>query len=265
MSDAGEVWRHRTVQAREPGQWDDLWRPDSWRQVPEQPQHRTLALVAVVGLLVYANVIVNEVLDPAWYVPFNVAVMGTCVFVVRATGATWISLGLRTDRVARGVRVGLAFGAVAVLAVVAASLLPVFDEAFADERVTEGSFGLALYHSLIRIPVGTALYEEVIFRGVLFGVLSRRFSFLSAALVSSVLFGLWHVLPTIDTTRTNPAADLFGADVVTVVLGVAATTVIGLAFVWLRGFGRSIATPVIVHLAFNSTAVVVAAVMADLS
>ncbi|MGI9667673.1 MAG: CPBP family intramembrane glutamic endopeptidase [Acidimicrobiia bacterium] len=265
MSEASRLWPHALVPVRDESEWDDLWRPQRWASEPAAPHEHTLVLASLLAVLVYANLIVNEVLAPPWYVPFNVAVMAIGVFIARAAGVTWISIGFRTDRLARGVGLGMVFGAVAALAIIALALVPAFDEVFADERVTDRSFALTTYHAFIRIPLGTALYEEVMFRGLLFGILARRYSFLTAALGSSVLFGLWHVLPTIDTTQTNPAADLFGADFVTVLLGVAATTVAGLVFVWLRGFGRSIATPVIVHLAFNSTAVLVAALMVDVT
>ena len=53
----------------------------------------------------------------------------------------------------------------------------------------------AAYDVAIRIPLGTALPEELIFRGALFAVLSRSRDRLTAALISSMLFGFWHLGP----------------------------------------------------------------------
>ena len=114
-----------------------------------------------------------------------------------------------------------------------------------------------LYQVLLRIPIGTALFEELAFRGVLFGMLARRGSIRGAAVGSSLLFGLWHVAPTLAALDTNAAGDLGkGSFTMAAVVtgGVAATALAGMGFVWLRLRGGSLVTPVVVHAAFNCTA-----------
>ena len=37
------------------------------------------------------------------------------------------------------------------------------------------------------------IYEEIIFRGVVFGLLLRHYSLIKAIIFSSLLFGLWHL------------------------------------------------------------------------
>lgn len=59
-----------------------------------------------------------------------------------------------------------------------------------------------------RIPRGTALGEEAMFRGALLGLFLRRHTRPTAVLASSTRFGLWHVLPTLDTLDANPAGVL---------------------------------------------------------
>ena len=44
--------------------------------------------------------------------------------------------------------------------------MPVFNDLYHDKRVGR-AFGRVLYQALVRIPLGTALLEEVAFRGVL--------------------------------------------------------------------------------------------------
>ena len=48
-----------------------------------------------------------------------------------------------------------------------AAALPWTRKGFADARTAEMGVGMFLYHAFLRIPVGTALMEEVAFRGVL--------------------------------------------------------------------------------------------------
>ena len=65
--------------------------------------------------------------------------------------------------------------------------------------------GEALFRGLVEIPIGTAVYEEVVFRGVILGLALRRLPPLPATLVTSALFGLWHVLPSLRDREHNPA------------------------------------------------------------
>lgn len=61
----------------------------------------------------------------------------------------------------------------------------------------------ALLSALVVIPVGTVLLEEVAFRSVLWGMLSRHMTTWRVLLVSSALFGLWHVLPSLHLASAN--------------------------------------------------------------
>ena len=70
--------------------------------------------------------------------------------------------------------------------------LPATSALFLDGRAA-GPLGAALFAALVRIPLGTAVLEEVAFRGVLPGLVGG--GWWRATLVSSGLFGLWHVLP----------------------------------------------------------------------
>ena len=251
--------------ARSAQTWDDLWRPSMWRVPPDHPQDPGLALIAILALVLYANVIVNEVLAPPWYVPFNIALLVIVLLLARGAGATWTALGMRTDRLARGTVVGLVLGGAVVIVIVGAALLPAARDGFRDVRIIEGSTWLTMYHALFRVPLGTALYEEVLFRGVVFGLLARRWSALSAAVWSSLLFGLWHILPALDAIETNPIGDAIGNPWVSIPAAVLSTFAVGMAFVWMRLAASSIVAPIIVHIAANSTALIAAAAVVSSS
>lgn len=242
--------------------WDRMWHPNMWLRRPPQP-HKThvFHLLAIVALASYANVITNEVLDEAWHIPFNLGVLGVGLLIARRAGTTWTTMGLRRDRARRGVMVGLAVLGLIAAGIAIAVAVPSIRELFEDDRVIDNSVAWVLYQALIRIPLGTAFYEEVLFRGIVFGMLMRRNSPLMAALWTSVLFGFWHVLPTLDTLQTNPAGDLFTGAVglVTALAGaVAGTMFAGLGFLFVRLYANSTWASVLAHIGTNSIALLAA-------
>ena len=243
-------------------EWDRMWRPSYWVKKPPQP-HKThlFHLVFILGLAGYANIIANEVLDDVWHIPFNLGVLGVALLVARRAGTTWTTMGLRPDRVGRGVAVGGAIiGVIAVVLVVGVAI-PATRDLFRDERVIENSTTWVLLQTFVRIPLATALYEEVLFRGIVFGMLVRRRSPVVAGLLTSVLFGLWHILPTLDTLQTNPAGNMFtGAIglVVAIAGAIAGTFIAGLAFLWIRLYANSTYASVLAHIGTNSIAMLAA-------
>jgi membrane protease YdiL (CAAX protease family) len=129
----------------------------------------------------------------------------------------------------------------------------------ADERV-KGLWGASLlYQALVRVPLGTALVEELAFRGVLLAVW-RDLGDVTAVVGSSVAFGLWHVSPTINLLRANrPNAS--SRRLITTVLGaVLVTTLAGIALALLRLETNSLHVPLAVHATVNSLATVAGAV-----
>ena len=81
-------------------------------------------------------------------------------------------------------------------------LLPVSRTAFLDVRYHLG-VGSALFAAFVTIPVTTILVEEVAFRSVLWAVLSRHATTWRVLVTSSVLFGLWHILPSLHIATAN--------------------------------------------------------------
>ena len=68
----------------------------------------------------------------------------------------------------------------------------------ASSRLTDASVGGLIYQTAVRIPLGTALFEELLFRGLLYGAFLRVSGHRGAILGSSAVFGVWHVRPTHD-------------------------------------------------------------------
>lgn len=81
-------------------------------------------------------------------------------------------------------------------------------------------------------PVG----EELLFRGVLYGALRRRWTFWPAALAASLVFGLIHVIP----------------------LQMITAMLLGLALCWARERSRTLTAPVVIHVINNVVAFAIA-------
>jgi membrane protease YdiL (CAAX protease family) len=114
------------------------------------------------------------------------------------------------------------------------------------------------YQVAFRIPVGTVLWEEIAFRGVLQAALRRVMSEPAAIAVSGGVFGLWHIRPTAAALRVNGLAGDGRQAVARLAAGVAVTAAGGVLFGWLRARSGRLAAPAALHLATNCVGPVVA-------
>jgi membrane protease YdiL (CAAX protease family) len=226
------------------------------------PRRSLAAELAAVAVLMGWNAAINRMVPAPAYVPANLAVAGLSVLAARSRGVAAAEMGLGRDQVAGGLRLGLAVAAPVAASVAAGAGLPATRRLFVDERGTTGGSGYALYHTLVRIPLGTVVLEETLFRGVLLGLPLRRWSPRVAVAFSSALFGLWHLLPARGVAEFNPVVATGGQagsrQVLLIVLAVVATALAGAVFCWLRLRARSLAAPAVLHLAGNSLAYLLA-------
>ncbi len=132
------------------------------------------------------------------------------------------------------------------------------DAAFKDARYNQ-SFAMALFASLVLLPLKTVLFEEIAFRGILPALFLRfKHHRMYATVVSSLLFGLWHVF-----LATKMGNYLLGGSLVIpnpfVVLGIfVATSVAGYIFCELRWRSGSLLTPIAAHWTINGFAMILA-------
>ncbi|MFJ4568472.1 lysostaphin resistance A-like protein [Streptomyces caelestis] len=220
-----------------------------------------MRMFCVLAVLVGANLL-NNWLAPGAYVLTCVIAAAALLLIARWDGLTRADLGLDTDALYRG----LWWASVLVAAVLAVFLvglaLPATREAFEDERAAGLTLGQLLWRVLIRVPVGTVLLEEVAFRGVLWAMVRRRRGTAWATAVSSVLFGLWHVLPSRGLSRANAAAAVLGTGptgtALSVAAAVVATTAAGVILCELRRRSGSLLAPAALHWAVNGFGYVLA-------
>jgi uncharacterized protein len=156
----------------------------------------------VVACLVALNV--TDHLVPSgslWLGPIAAAAL---VLFARRSGLSWAQLGLGRDRVRSGALWAVAAIAIVTVVYAVGVLLPSTRSAFLDTRYHLGLSG-ALVSAFVIIPLGTILLEEVAFRSVLWAMLARHATTWRVLLTSSVLFGLWHVLPSMHLGSANRA------------------------------------------------------------
>lgn len=223
-------------------------------------------LIALIAALAVIDVILID--QARWTVV--VAAAGTLVILLMArnAGMTRADLGLARERMGAGLRWGGAVSLLVLAAFAAAAFLPFLESAFDDDR-TPGGAAAVLVKVMLIIPLRTVVLEEIAFRGVLWGYIDRRRGHVRATLVSSVLFGLWHVPIAIMSLRTNDGLERFSGNVVAGIAAVAAVviamTAAGIILSELRRRSGSLLAPALVHWTVNSAATVVGALHPALS
>jgi membrane protease YdiL (CAAX protease family) len=222
----------------------------------------TTALVIVLATLVLLNIWVHVGPRQVHVVTGPVAAL-VLLAVARAAGLSWAELGLARSHLLRGaVYGGLAAAAIAAVYVVGMAI-PLTRRAFLDTRY-QMAMRSAAFMSFVTIPLATVVFEEVAFRSVLWGLIASDRGATTATVVTSALFGLWHVLPALDATETNTAIDKGEGRrrrrVLLTVLGtVIFTAAAGVVFAELRRRSGSVVAPFVFHWATNGLAVVAAA------
>jgi membrane protease YdiL (CAAX protease family) len=213
----------------------------------------------VLAVLAVAKVV--DALVPGAHVAVGLGLAVCLVVIARAEGLTAADLGLARLAWRSGLRWGLAAAVLVGAAYAVASLAAPVREALPDGQ---GGLGRGLLTAvLVVIPLGTVLPEELAFRGVLLPLLGRRHGLPAAALLSSALFGLWHVLASLGGGTANAAiAGVVGEDaagtVLRVVVTVLFTSLAGVVLCVLRARSGSLVAPVLAHWTVNGLGVIVA-------
>jgi membrane protease YdiL (CAAX protease family) len=183
------------------------------------------------------------------------------------SGLTWDDLGLGAGTRLRGARWALGSVVVVAAGYVLVALTPAAT-ALEDARY-DRSWTSTLVTAFVVVPLGTVLWEEMAFRGVLWGQLHARWSAQGATLTSSLLFGLWHALPALRFAEANQAVGQVGAATgtdsgwvatgVTVAATVVVTFLAGLVLCELRRRSGSLLAPIGLHWATNGLGVLAVA------
>jgi uncharacterized protein len=220
----------------------------------------------VVVLAAWNNLVVTRLPGyPGSYVVANVAAAGAVLAAARWAGLSWAELGLSRCRLPAGLRWGAACLVLVGAGYAVVLAIPALRPLLTDARVDGMDGGDLARQALVRVPFGTVLWEEVAFRGVLLAASTRLVGVRAATAASSVLFGIWHIRPTLSALAANDLTQAPGAAVAVVALACLATTAAGVLFSWLRLRSGSLLAPGLLHLATNSMGTVAAFVAQRLS
>lgn len=211
------------------------------------------ALGLTVALLVGVNLLNNRYARSA-YLPTSALATAALLGIFALTGLPWAGAGLGADRLAPGLAWGLALAAAMALVYLVGVLLPLTRGLFRDRRVERADRREIAYQTLVRIPLATVALEEVAFRGVLYGLATQVAGVVWATVLSSLLFGLWHVLPSLGMVQLNQAAGraFRGREAAAAVAAVAATAAAGVLFCEIRRRTGSLLPVVMLHWAVNA-------------
>jgi CAAX protease family protein len=215
------------------------------------------AVAACVALAAYNNVIQLHPWHYRRYVALNIGATGVALTAAVASGLTPADLGLGRRAWSPGpLAAGLAAGVAAGWVVIA--VVPATRPLLSDKRIESLEGRAIAYQAAVRIPVGTVLWEEVAFRGVLQAALRRVMPEAAAVAISGGVFGLWHIRPTYQALRVNGLTPDRKRAAIRLSAAVAVTAAGGALMSGLRARSGSLAAPVLLHLATNCGGLVAA-------
>ena len=213
-------------------------------------------VVVVVATLIVLNVVNNRVAPQTHYLLWSFGGSVLLIAMGLLDGNSWTDMGLGWGYLLPGfVWAAASIGLITAVYLIGSAFRRT-RTAFHDERMSDLSGGRMVFQALIEVPFGTVLLEEIAFRAVLLSMLIRRFGLVWGIVISSILFGLWHILPSIGTHEQNPALGSVAGqgrrgNIIAVALSVITTAIAGVLFAFLRLISGSVLAPMGFHWATN--------------
>lgn len=172
------------------------------------------ALAFGAALVTYGNIVsalpksVTQTWDWAFILGGFVGMLLSIGWAVRLQGLPLAEIGLAAHRLGRSALVGLAVGAVVILPVVLYFIFPVGvpGGSIDYEGAKEATLGSFLVWALVRQPLGTSIFEETMFRGILQGLSVQAFNLWRGLLVTALAFALWHIVINYRTVQETNAS-----------------------------------------------------------
>jgi len=231
--------------------------PATPRNVALPPETRfglTAAEWKVIAVALGIHGMSNGLLPARYHVPANLAAATAASFLAARGGADFADQGLALRDALRGATYGLGIGTTLACSLFAARALSRTESLYGHRDIAEMSALRAAYEVFVRIPLSTALPEEMLFRGALPALLSKRHSPALTIALTSILFGLWHITPTFQRLErhTLSAGRHPAQKAAWVALSVGTTAGAGALLAGLRRSSRSLVAPWLVHSAANA-------------
>lgn len=218
-----------------------------------------MELFAIMAIMFY-GVVLSYALPPKRHFMVNVLCAAAIALFGMIAGLSLEDIGLSPSSAFSSIIPSVGIALIIAAGIYTASFIPRLRKYFKAEPVGKESRKYIAHTIALRIPLSTALLEEVLFRGVLLGLLINTHGEVKALAIASLLFGLWHIFPTVSQLEKNGelANNLStkrhrdGA-IAGVVL---ATSLAGAFFGVLRLWTGSLLTPWLVHWIINASGVI---------
>lgn len=222
-------------------------------QVPGLPLWPVLVVVLA---LVAFNVVYHRVAPEGHHLLWALGGSFGLLALGILDGNSWTDMGLGWRYLLPGFLWGAACVGIVTLGYLLAASFRRGRDAMHDDRVAELSGPRLMFQALVQVPFGVVLFEEIAFRGVLLSMLIRRFGLVWGVAIAAILFGLWHILPSIGTHEQSAAlGSIVGegrrGNILAVGLSVLTTALAGVVFALLRLLSGSVLAPMGLHWATN--------------
>lgn len=216
--------------------------------------------IALVILILLYGTVLARLIPRQYHLFLNIGISVVAIIVGLAFGMNWANMGLDLSHILPGFFVAVVASIIITAGTVIIAAIPFLRHYFLGENLAQASGKLMAFEAAIRIPLGTALVEEILFRGILLGLLLLHHSTIVALIIAAVIFGLWHIFPTINQIEDNDSVakalqDKKQRKYGSIIGVVAVTTIAGLLFGWLRIIAGGILAPWLVHWSINASGV----------
>ena len=216
--------------------------------------------IALIALILLYGTVLAKLVPAKYHILLNIGIAFVAIMLGFGFGLTLSEMGMGLSYVIKGILIALALSAIITIGTLIIAVIPSFRRFFLGENLAHAKGPLIMFEAAIRIPFSTALIEEVLFRGVLLGLLLTHYDTLTALIYASVVFGLWHIFPTIASLEQNDAAAIIvgkkrSRQAIGIFGAVTVTAIAGMLFGYARILANSILAPWLIHWSINSSGV----------
>jgi membrane protease YdiL (CAAX protease family) len=224
------------------------------RVLPLVRRETALALALALLIIAYGNLVSLRPDDIGLALDW-VLILGSLTFLgllivwaFRFEGMPLRALGITSANAGRSALVGAALGAVVILPVVLYFIFPLgLGDGISHEDMEEETWGGFLHWALANQPIGTSLFEEVLFRGVLLATMTVAWGQRQALLASSLTFALWHLVINFRTIHGTEVASPIALAVLAQIVSLFGLTLGGIFLGLLRQRTGNLAGCVVFH------------------
>jgi membrane protease YdiL (CAAX protease family) len=216
-------------------------------------------------LFAYNNVInfLPATLHGYVYVWMNLVVLGLVwLWSRKYLNLTASDIGWSKQNLGKSILYGFGVSAVVVLPfVILLCLLPALGFEVKTPRLEAVAQDIFWWRIFVRIPIGTAFFEEMLFRGIFYVYLMKKMSLRKTIVITSLFFAFWHIIPAYEVVSQHLQVGSIGMFVVLWFVLMLGSFVGGVLFAWIRYRTKNITGCIIAHALINVLSLVSASVV----